>query len=534
MKLRVVLVMMLFLSPAGPSLTSGASQPQSPTEPGGSIAGKVTLRGTPVSGVLVLVRSAPPAAGDEVGRCKTDANGRYRVANLQHGRYSVLASALPLTSVEERDRYGREINLDRGETRENVDFSLVRGGTITGRISEASGQPIVEEQVSILELSTGKKVQSYYGGSQMMITDDRGVYRVFGLAPGRYKISVGVGAGNPYRRLDQGQTYYPLTFHPDVRDEYEAGVVELTEGGEVSGVDIVVGARARTFEARGHIVDAETGRPQPGINWGYAGNATSTFEAQSDANGAFKITGLRPSRYSVFAGCEGDYYMDQIAFDVTDHDVTGLEIRRHRGASISGRVVVDGVSDPAVLKKLNQVSLRTESAGSNIDPDGSYYFCGLRPGRVKISAGSWPHSGFWLLGVERDGVDLREGIDVSAGDHVTGVLIVLAYATGVIRGQVKVTGDELPEGVRFQVYAHRLGDEVRAIPLFADADERGHFLIEGLISGEYELSAGSNYRSPPGVRIPRMQPVTQRVTVTNGAESVVTLVVKAAERPKTD
>ena len=56
MKLRVVLVMMLFLSLAGPSLTSGASQPQSPAEPGGSIAGKVTLREKPVSGVLVLVR----------------------------------------------------------------------------------------------------------------------------------------------------------------------------------------------------------------------------------------------------------------------------------------------------------------------------------------------------------------------------------------------------------------------------------------------------------------------------------------------
>lgn len=533
MRLRVALVM-VFLSLAGPSsLTFGKPQPQSQAEVGASIAGRVTIGGTPVPGALVLVRFSLPAARDEVGRCKTDANGRYRVANLQQGRYSVVASALPLTSVEERDRYGRAINLDRGEIRENVDFSLVRGGTITGRISEASGQPIDEEQVSIFELSRGK-VQPSNGGSQMMITDDRGVYRVFGLAPGRYKISVGVGAGNPYRTLDQGQTYFPLTFHPDVADEYEAGVVELTEGAEVSGVDIVVGARARTFEASGHLVDAETGRPQPGINWGYGGNGMSTFGTQSDANGAFKITGLRPGRYSVFAGCEGDYYMDQVGFDVTDHDVAGLEIRRHRGASISGRVVVDGVSDPAVLNNLNRVSLRAGSVGSRIDPDGSYYFCGLRPGRVKISAGSWPNSGFWLQRVERDGTDLREGIDVSPGDHVTGVRIVLMYATGVIRGQVKVTGDELPEGVRFQVYAYRLGEENRSSTLFADADERGRFVIEGLMSGEYELSAGSNYSSPPGVRIPRMRPVTQRVTVTNGAESTVTLVVKSAERPKKD
>jgi hypothetical protein len=261
----------------------------------------------------------------------------------------------------------------------------------------------------------------------------------------------------------------------------------------------------------------------------------STFGTQSDVNGAFKITGLRPGRYSVFAGCEGDYYMDQVGFDVTDHDVAGLEIRRHRGASISGRVVVDGVSDPAVLNNLNRVSLRAGSVGSRIELDGSYYFCGLRPGRVKISAGSLPNSGFWWLqGVERDGMDLREGIDVSPGDHVTGVLIVLAYATGVIRGQVKVTGEKLPEGVRFQVYAYRLGEENRSSTLYADVDERGRFVIEGLMSGEYELSAGSNYSSPPGVRIPRIQPVTQRVTVTNGTESPVTLVVRSAEMPQTD
>lgn len=531
MNLRGVLVMVLFLSLAGPSLTSGKPQPWSQTEPGGSIAGKVTLRGTPVSGALVLVRSEPPIGGDQA-RGKTDANGQYRITNLSAGSYSVDASALALTSVEERDRYGRKITLDRGETRENVDFSLVRGGAITGRVSEANGRPIIEEPISVSTLPAAGPQQPFYRASQVMSTDDRGVYRVYGLPPGRYKVSVGAGAGSLYQRLDQGQTYYPHTYHPGVTEDSKAGIVEVTESGEVSGVDIVVGARARTFEASGRIVDAETGRPQPGINWGYGGNAMSTFGRQSDANGGFRIAGLMPGRYSVFAGCEGDYYMDQIEFDLTDNDVTGLEIRRHRGASISGKVVVDGVSDPAELNKLNQVSLNAGGVGSSIDPDGSYYFCGLRPGRVKVSARSWRGSGFWLLRVERDGVDLREGIDVSPGDHVTGVRIVLAYATGVIRGQVTVPGSDLPQGVRLQIQARRLGDEDRSSHLFAETDERGRFVIEGLISGEYELSAGSSFSSTSGARIPRMQPVKQRVTVSNGTESAVTLVLKVIEKPK--
>lgn len=533
MKLGGVLVMMLFLSLTGPPITCRALQIQSPTEPVASIAGKVTLRGTPVAGVLVLVRPDPPMGGNQ-GSGKTDSNGQYRITNLPPGSYSVGISALALIAAEERDRYGSRITLDPGEKRENVDFSLVRGGAITGRVSDANGRPIIEEPISVSAPAGGPQ-QPYYRGSEVMSTDDRGIYRVYGLTPGRYKISVGTGGGSAYRRLvDQGQTYYPHTYHPGVTEEAKASIVDVVEGVEVSGVDIIVGARARTFEVSGRIVDAETGRPQPGINWGYGGGGMSNFGSQSDANGGFKITGLMPGRYSVFAGCEGDYYMDKIEFDLTDRDVTGLEIRRHQGASISGKVIVDGVNDPAVLSKLNQVSLSAAGVGSKIDPDGSYYFCGLRPGKVKVSARSWRSSGFWLMRVEREGVDVHEGIDVSPGDHVTDVRIVLGYATGIIRGQVTLTGSELPQGVRLLIQVRRLDDEETSSHLSADTDERGRFVIEGLISGEYELTAGPNFRSsvPGEVRTPRLQRVIQRVTVSNGTESAVTLVMKLIEKPK--
>jgi hypothetical protein len=529
MKLRVVLVILVFLVlPSARSLASSKSKPKIQTESTASISGRVTVRGTPVSGVLVVVLSDPPVGRDQATG-KTDANGQYRINNIPPGSYTVFVNALALASVEER---GRVITLDRGERRENLDFSLIRGGVITGRVAEGTGRPIVAERINVIALSGGGP-QPYYSGSQLFRTDDRGIYRIFGLPPGRYKISIGVGGGSIYRRLDQGRNYYPHTYHPGVTEELKAGIIDLTEGSEVSDIDIIVGARVRTFEASGRIVDAETGLPQPGINWGYGGNAMSTFGRQSGVNGEFRITGLMPGRYSVFAGCEGDYYMNQVEFDVADRDVTGLEIRRHRGASISGKVIVDGVTDAEVLGKLKTVSLGAGGVGSSIDPDGSYYFCGLRPGRVSVSATSWPNSGFWLMRVERDGVDLRAGIEVAPGDHVTDVRIVLGYATGVIRGQVTLQGDELPQGVRLQIQAHRIGDEEKFNHLVAQTDELGRFVIEGLRSGEYELTAGSTFSSSvPGSRIPRLARVTQRVTVTNGTESAVSLHLKVGENPK--
>jgi hypothetical protein len=531
MKLRVVLVIVFFLVPQARSIASSSHQPQSQTEPTASISGKVTLRGTPVSGVLIQVRSDPPI-GNNQATGKTDANGQYRITNIPAGSYTVVATAIALT--EERDRYGTRITLDRGEARENVDFSLIRGGVITGRVSDANGRPFIEEGISVRAATAGRP-QPYYQPVylQTMITDDRGVYRIYGLPPGRYKISVGEGGGSAYRRMNQGPNYFPHTYHPGVTEESKAGIIDLSEGGEVSGVDIVVGARAKTFEALVRIVDAETGKPQPGINMDINGNAMSTFGKQSDENGEFKITGLIPGHYSVFAGCEGDYFSDKVEFDVTDHNVTGLEIRRNRGASISGKVVVDGVTDPTVLSKLKEMFIFAGEVGATIDPDGSYNFCGLRPGRVQVTARSIRSVGFWLMRVERDGADLREGIDLAPGDHVTDVRVVLGYATGAIRGQVTLVGDALPQGMRFQILANRIGEEERSNNLFANADERGRFVIEGLISGEYELTAGSNFSSVvPGAPIPRLERVTQRVTVTNGAESAVTLVLKPIEKHK--
>jgi hypothetical protein len=537
MKLPVV-GLMLLASSVNLSATSQVQQPNSKVESAASIAGRVTLRGEPVQGALVLAMSAPPTGREQRASAKTDADGQYRITNLAPGMYRVVAQAPGFASPEEASgRFSREISLDPGETRDKIDFALVRGGVITGRVSDADDQPVVEQTISLTLLIAGgwqSYSRPYSNNYEMMTTDDRGVYRIYGLPAGRYKVSIGEGRGSSYSKLDYGQSYYPLTYHPDVQDESKARIVELTEGGEVSGIDIKVGGLARSYEASGRIVNAETGRPQPGIKWGFGGPGISTFGAKSDENGGFKISGLIPGRYSVFAGCEGDFYSDKVEFDVADHDVSGLEIKRNQGASIRGKVVVEGLSDPAILEKLRQMSLFTAyndySVNSNVEPDGSFYFCGLRPGRVKIAAHSYMQPGFWLIRVERDGVDLRGGIEISPGERLTDVRVVLAYMTGVIRGQVTISNYELPQGVRLQISARRLGDEGASSHFSTNTDDRGRFTFEGLAPGEYELSAGSAFVSVSGVQTPRLSHATQKAIVSNGKESEVTLVLKAIEK----
>ena len=324
------------------------SYPQAQTEPAASIAGKVTFRGAPIPGVLILARSASPGP-ERTSSTRTADNGQFRITNLPPGRYTVRAQAPGLASEEQSPgAFGREVSLAPGEMRENINFALVRGGVITGRVTDASGRPLVEELITIT-VSSANGPRPYFDNFEMMKTDDRGAYRIYGLPPGRYKVSVGEGGGSRYRRLDYGQGYYPHTYHPNVQEESKAGIIEVAEGSEVSGVDIIVGQRLRTYEASGRIVNAETGKPQPGIKWGYDGSAVSTFGTLSDEHGGFRITGLMPGRYSVFAGCEGDFYSGKVEFEVSDQNVKDLEIRRNPGASIRGKVVVEGSKFPPAI-----------------------------------------------------------------------------------------------------------------------------------------------------------------------------------------
>ena len=136
-----------------------------------------------------------------------------------------------------------------------------------------------------------------------------------------------------------------------------------------------------------------------------------------------------------------------------------------------------------------------------------------------------------LLRVERNGADVSDGIDVVPGDHVTGVQIVLAHYTGVIRGSVRVLGSVLPEGVRVGIVARRLGDDSEDRSLYVVTDERGRFVFEGLSPGDYELFAGPNFRGlRPGVPTPRLKHVLQTVSVANGTESTVTLHLKGIDK----
>src|SRR5689334_14032806 len=113
----------------------------------GVVSGKVTIKGKAAPGIVVLLRSntmnSPPPPASY--KATTDLNGEYRIANVPAGNYSVvpLAPALVDANGSSPDR---SLLVNKGETIEHIDFALVRGGAITGKIVDADGRPVIEQE----------------------------------------------------------------------------------------------------------------------------------------------------------------------------------------------------------------------------------------------------------------------------------------------------------------------------------------------------------------------------------------------------
>jgi protocatechuate 3,4-dioxygenase beta subunit len=548
--------LLLFVFAPGPSRTFAQTPAQ--TVAPATVTGRVSDGEKGLAGVaVVLVPADTPTRLQAVARAKTDAEGNYRITGVAPGRYKVLPFS-PTYVVEGLNVYeyppGKSLNLSAGESVEGIDFRLERGGVITGRVTDADGNPVIAESVSVVPVRNvndpQQQTQVLRGPFDVRdySTDDRGVYRIYGLPPGTYHVSVGQG-GNNTGALSYGRRkLYRRTFYPDATDEAQASAVEVTAGGESSGVDISLGGAVKTFRASGRFVNAETGQPIAGIRYGYApvrpdGHLAGGYGGGFTTNerGEFQTEGLAPGHYAVFATNFGapqnvvnELYSDPVTFDVVDSDVNGIVVRLRGGASVSGVVAVEGVADPASAARLlsgtslygvpqppSQTVVPNVSRSLALGPDGTFRLAGLQPGKLRIFI-SGNANGLTLSRVELNGANVtNSGLDIAEGAQVTGVRVVVAYGTGVIRGQVNFLNGSVPPGARVYVYARRAGAE-ESNGGWAEADARGRFTMEHLPAGEYEVQARVMIFQP-GQR-PAMSE-HQHVSLGEGGDTSVTLAV---------
>lgn len=526
-----------------------------------SISGRITINGQPAANVQVqftefptdfnspqpIRQSADGSISRSTHKARTDGEGRYQITNLPPARFMMTAASKVFVAATagQQNNEPKMVTLDAGESRENVDFALVRGGVITGRVTDAEGRPVIAQHVRLYHIVVAPDGQSHLqnrgGAFNEQITDDRGIYRIYGLPPGNYVI--GVGGEDSYF----SSVKYPQIYYSDAAEQKQAKIISVKAGEEITGINLRLGVAGKTYEAIGRVIEVETGKPVPSIRVSCQtiDNSADDSEGgygdgQTDRLGNFRMTGLKRGKYS--CNLHGgwmeptEFYSEPTTFDLADADVSGVEIKALRGGSISGVSIIEGPNDPKAKSKLARVMVyvnsepENEQDGANqpgshhqttIKPDGTFLITGVAPGKVSLNVHNAGDRALSFVRLERSGAPIEESFRLTKGERVTDLQLVFTVGTGVIRGQIQSTSQQPAVAEPYRIQARLVGNTTGV--WFGNlVDDKGRFELSNLPNGEYELQLNGFTQLPNGDRR-QMILAKQKVAVSAGAEVRVTI-----------
>ena len=369
----------------------------------------------------------------------TDDRGRFVIANLPPGRYTVtVTKAGWVTTIYGARRAGRgpgiAIALTEGQPITDLDVKLTPGAVISGRVLDENGVPQQNVRPLLLQYRTlaGERVltQASPGAISVisMMTDDRGEYRMFGLAPGTYYVAasmpIGTGRLTTTEEVEWAQQRpgapgatgapppgpmiaYPAMYYPGTSDLQQASPITLGPGEERGGVDLML-QPVTTARVAGAVVGPD-GQPARGVQIVLnATGARSSVEAArqtatSTPAGTFEFASVIPGRYTLSArgstapvplrpappppppppgGVGGGGFIEvspvsartmdlwaSSEVTVSSQDVTGLSIALEPGLTIAGRVAFDAstMTPPADLSRV-QITIGTPRGTSMATP----------------------------------------------------------------------------------------------------------------------------------------------------------------------
>jgi protocatechuate 3,4-dioxygenase beta subunit len=248
--------------------------------PPSTIEGTVARDGTPVAGVQVYALETPPARSQDPpaasDRATTDANGRYRLARLRPGVYTVsILEAGGLVALARENVWVALRQQVRG-----IDFALAEAGAIEGRcIDEETGEGVPGATVA------GYGPARPRGGSEPFTTetDQDGWYHLPAPAGENTVEYIGRAPDYPYLRrpvyappgkLQRCDVLVPeggVVVAPDIplRGEEPIRVVVVDQGG-VPAADVAVlpsvpyGASPVMTDAEGGCILRGIPRAEPG------------------------------------------------------------------------------------------------------------------------------------------------------------------------------------------------------------------------------------------------------------------------------
>jgi hypothetical protein len=476
-----------------------------------TLNGKVSLWGaaTPIAQVEVELRrvEGPPRPIVTV----TGNDGAFRISNVPPGKYRLIAMRPGFTQGEYRQRRpggkGEPITIKDGETIPLVSLAMSPGGTISGRVLDRAGKP-ARSYVQAMRLS-------YENGKpklvieQAITTDDRGMYRMFWLAPGAYYVMfrpvvAGIGGGaivNPNGAdtsismfpvrlsnvarsprpagLDEGE-YFLATYYPGTSQLQSASLVNVRAGEEIRDVNMnLIAAKAVTLrvavvDAAGAEIKAPWVSIEPVLDAGILPGPPPTGTA---FNNVVTFPRVLPGMYELGGSEPGNWGKGRAVIEVIDRDVdVTITLADFK---IDGHVYIDRPPQGFELEK--QYVILRGSAGyentANIAADGAFHLEGVPFGEYQVLVSDSALLQMYVAGVRVGSTEVPSG-NLRVNAPIGQPLNILLSGNG---GEVSGVVPQFPVATVVLISP--------SVVKTAIADANGRFQISGVAPGEYSVYA---------------------------------------------
>ena len=467
-------------------------------EPGTVVRGRVvSTTGGVVAGATVRLS---PQARREGASTLSDRDGLFAFAGVPPGAFLIGASKTGFSS----DTVPRGRTITVTATGTTTELTLTPWSSITGRVVDELGDPVQAASMQLLRLQFQDGRRRLVSAGYTRTTDDRGVFRIFGVPPGQYILSASAGDVSTAELPGYVRTYYP-----GVADAASSPFITIAAGQAQASADITL-VRQGTARVSGIVRDAQ-GRP------GLTGSL-SLFPSQSASslamsvgarvgdNGAFEFPNVPPGRYVIQAyrgtrnrATEGEFGV--LSLSVGERDIEGITIQATAGSAIVGRLTFRGATRDAAPPRAGidieavpsdpDLAPLSGRAIADIRPDWSFVLAGISgPRRLEVTR---TPPGWTLEAIRVRGIDVtdRPLTFGTVAQSIDDVEVVLTDRVTRVTGSVRDRDGRTAAGATAIVFApgrdrwYAQSRYMRAATVGAD----GSFSVEGLPPGSYYVAA---------------------------------------------
>ena len=466
---------------------------------------------------------------------RTDGAGHFSFKNQVPGKYTVLTALDGYFGPPSSGPSSTQVTVEAQKPVPPTEIFMTKGGIIAGRVRDPNGQPASGINVSVM-------VVGYSNGRPQLTaaiskpTDDRGVFRIFWLPPGKYY----VGATPRIATEVPGpQDSWARTFFPGVADPTASTALVVRDGEDIEEIDFSIQSLSSTatFKISGMftnplvVPNSSAGAISSLIRFtlqprefGMLDSTTSPgLRTTVGPSGEFEIPNVRPGSYDLFVAYQPPrplpgapppagtpaaspapllltrFYIDRARVDIRDSNVEGVQLQIQPGMEFRGKVVGQGSTSMAMDKikiRLRQIDNMPEGFAVivgeiSVDSKGEFSAQNVPNASYALRFSGLPETAY-VADIRQGGTTVFDS-GFTLGSQAGTLIEVLVNSNGAtIEGSVQ-TADRKPSANATVVLVPPASHRQNALMYkTVQSDENGRFSLKGVAPGDYTLYAWEN------------------------------------------